>query len=123
MSTRSRRWDSDVPERQMRLEQFFQYFYNAVVGIIIDGQPKEESDSERRQNQRAEQSAQRPHRQMTSEELQNDAFQLLDVPASQINLSPEIACEQNRNTLLYTFFLTQFLCQAICTQRTPKGPK
>ena len=21
------------------------------------------------------------------------------------------------------FFLTQFLCQAICTQRTPKGPK
>ena len=25
--------------------------------------------------------------------------------------------------LIFFFFLTQFLCQAICTQWTPKGPK
>ena len=29
----------------------------------------------------------------------------------------------NYQFLFYFYFLTQFLCQAICTQRTPKGPK
>ena len=30
---------------------------------------------------------------------------------------------QTMSYFLSIFFLTQFLCQAICTQRTPKGPK